>query len=62
MAKRKRIYEVRVTKSTAEGYVDIVISANSKKEAIRLALKEAKENTCLYFGDDCGPSYDAEIF
>lgn len=56
----KQTYEVRVSRSFEEEYLDIEVQASSEEEAEQLALAEAKAKPHLYFGAGGSPSYRAE--
>lgn len=47
---RKRLYEVRVTRSYQEEFVDMVVRATSASKAGKIAEREARANVVTWFG------------
>lgn len=59
--RKKRTYEVRVTRTYAEEWVDLEVEACTREEAIKKAKAEVKRDSNMLFGDAGKPEYDAEV-
>lgn len=67
----EKLYEVRVTRSYQEEFVDLIVRACSEAKAVEIAEREAKANSVLWFGqsdaiieaddaEDLGPDFDPD--
>jgi hypothetical protein len=55
------LWQVRVTRSTDDEYANLEVRAETKEQAIELAIADAAKNEAMYFGDAPAPRFFVDM-